>query len=135
MIGGLNATMDILSNGLTTIYNNEVRRKRECLISPASKLLGNVLRVFQMNGYIGEFEFIDDGRAGKFRVQLLGRINKCGAIRPRYPVKAREIEKWEKIFLPARDIGILVISTPEGVMSHHEARKRGIGGRLLAYVY
>jgi small subunit ribosomal protein S8 len=129
------AYMDVLSNGLTTIMNNEMRRKRECIIWPASKLLGNTLRVFQMNGYIGEFEFIDDGRTGKFRVQLLGRINKCGAIRPRFPVKATEIEKWEKAYLPARGIGVLVISTPEGVMSHHEVKKRKIGGRLLAYVY
>ncbi|RJS84301.1 30S ribosomal protein S8 [Candidatus Bathyarchaeota archaeon] len=127
--------MDVLSNGLTTIINNEMRRKRECIIWPASKLLGNTLRVFQMNGYIGEFEFIDDGRTGKFRVQLLGRINKCGAIRPRYPVKAKEIEQWEKMFLPAKGIGILVISTPQGVMSHIEAKKKNLGGRLLAYVY
>ena len=127
--------MDTLANGLTTIMNNEVRRKRECLITPASKLLGTVLRVMQLNGYIGEFEFIDDGRAGKFRVQLLGRINKCGAIRPRFPVKANEVEKWEKIYLPSREIGILIISTPQGVMSHKEVRQRRIGGRLLAYVY
>ncbi|MEM1607392.1 MAG: 30S ribosomal protein S8 [Candidatus Bathyarchaeia archaeon] len=127
--------MDTIANGLTTIYNNELRRKKECYIMPASKLLGNVLRVMQMHGYIGEFEFIDDGRTGKFRVQLLGRINKCGAIRPRYSFKAKDIEKWEKTYLPARDIGILVVSTPEGVMSHTEAKKRGIGGKLLAYVY
>ncbi|MEM1998145.1 MAG: 30S ribosomal protein S8, partial [Candidatus Bathyarchaeia archaeon] len=114
--------MDTIANGLTTIYNNELRRKKECYIMPASKLLGNVLRVMQMHGYIGEFEFIDDGRAGKFRVQLLGRINKCGAIRPRYSFKVKDIEKWEKNYLPARDIGILVVSTPEGVMSHLEAR-------------
>ncbi|MEM1507458.1 MAG: 30S ribosomal protein S8 [Candidatus Bathyarchaeia archaeon] len=127
--------MDTIANGLTTIYNNELRRKKECYIMPASKLLGNVLRVMQMHGYIGEFEFIDDGRAGKFRVQLLGRINKCGAIRPRYSFKVKDIEKWEKNYLPARDIGILVVSTPEGVMSHLEARKKGIGGKLLAYIY
>lgn len=127
--------MDTIANGLTTIYNNELRRKKECYIMPASKLLGNVLRVMQMHGYIGEFEFIDDGRTGKFRVQLLGRINKCGAIRPRYSFKVKDIEKWEKNYLPARDIGILVVSTPEGVMSHLEARKKGIGGKLLAYVY
>ncbi|RLI11825.1 30S ribosomal protein S8 [Candidatus Bathyarchaeota archaeon] len=127
--------MDTIANGLTTIMNNEVRRKKECLIMPASKLLGNVLRVIQMNGYIGEFEFIDDGRAGKIRVQLLGRINKCGAIRPRYYVKVNDIEKQEKLYLPSRDIGVLVISTSQGVISHKEAKKKGIGGSLLAYVY
>ncbi len=127
--------MDPVSNGLTTIYNNEVRRKKECYIMPASKLLGNILRVMQMNSYIGEFEFIDDGRAGKFRVQLLGRINKCGAIRPRYSFKVKDLEKWEKIYLPARNMGILIVTTSRGVMSHIEARKMGIGGKLLAYVY
>jgi len=127
--------MDIIANGLITIFNNELRRKKECLIMPASKILGNVLRVIQMNGYIGEFEFIDDGRTGKFRVQLLGRINKCGAVRPRFPVKSADIEKWEKAYLPSRDIGVLVISTPQGVISHKEVRQRNIGGRLLAYVY
>jgi len=127
--------MDVLSNGLTTILNNELRNKRECVISPASKLLGKVLRIMQLNGYIGEFEFIDDGRSGKFKVQLLGRINKCGAIRPRFAVKVDEIEDWEKKFLPSREVGLLIISTPRGVLSHKEAKEKGIGGRLLAYVY
>jgi small subunit ribosomal protein S8 len=127
--------MDVLSNGLTTILNNEMRNKRECVISPASKLLGKVLRVMQLNGYIGEFEFIDDGRSGKFKVQLLGRINKCGAIRPRFAVKVDEIEDWEKKFLPSREVGLLIISTSRGILSHKEAKEKGIGGRLLAYVY
>jgi len=127
--------MDTLSNGLTAIMNNELRNKRDCVISPASKLLGRVLRVLQLSGYIGEFEFIDDGRSGKFKVQLLGRVNKCGAIKPRYSVSADGFENWEKTFLPARDVGILVVSTPLGVLAHREAREKNVGGRLLAYVY
>ena len=127
--------LDTLANGLTTIMNNEMRRKRECAINTASKLLGRVLRVMQLNGYIGEFEFVDDGRSGKFRVQLLGRINKCGAIKPRIPVSSKEIENWEKRFLPSRDIGVLVVSTSQGVLSHREVKERKIGGRLLAFVY
>ena len=127
--------IDTLANGLTTIMNNEMRRKRECVINTASKLLGRVLRVMQLNSYIGEFEFVDDGRSGKFRVQLLGRINKCGAIKPRIPASLREIEDWEKRFLPSRDIGVLVVSTSQGVLSHREVKERKIGGRLLAFVY
>jgi small subunit ribosomal protein S8 len=127
--------MDTLTNGLTTVINNEMRNKRECIISPASKLLGRILRIIQLNGYIGEFEFIDDGRSGKFKIQLLGRINKCGAIRPRFSVKADEFEEWEKKFLPSRDVGILVVSTPNGVLSHREAKEKRIGGKLLAFVY
>jgi small subunit ribosomal protein S8 len=127
--------MDVLANGLTTIINNEMRNKRECVISPASKVLGKVLRVMQLNGYIGELEFIDDGRSGKFKVQLLGRINKCGAIKPRFPVKVDNFEEWEKKYLPSRDVGLLIVSTSKGVLSHREAMEKKIGGRLLAFVY
>ena len=127
--------MDTLTNGLTTIINNEMRNKRECVISPASKLLGRVLRIMQLNGYIGEFEYIDDGRQGKFKVQLMGRINKCGSIKPRFPVKINEFENWEKKFLPSRNVGILVVSTSKGVIAHKEAGDKNVGGRLIAYVY
>jgi len=127
--------MDTLSNGLTTIMNHEIRNKNECLISPASKLLGRVLRVLQLNGFIGEFEFIEDGRSGKFKIQLLGRINKCGAIKPRYSVVSDGFGNWEKTYLPARNVGLLVVSTPLGVISHREAREKNVGGRLLAFVY
>lgn len=126
---------DTIANGMTTLMNNEMRLKRECVISPASKLLGRVLRVMQLNGYIGEFEFVDDGRTGKFKVQLLGRINKCGAVRPRFPVKNDDFEKWERSFLPSRDMGLLVVSTSRGVTSHKVAEEEKIGGRLLAFVY
>ena len=125
----------VLANLFATIYNNEMRNKSECLIIPASKLAQEVLRVVQKYGYIGEFEFIDDGRAGKLRVQLLGRIHKCGVIKPRSPVKKDEFYYWERKYLPAYGVGILIVTTNQGVMSHIEAKKKGIGGRLLGYVY
>ena len=126
---------DTLADAVVTLINNEMRNKRECIISRASKLIGNVLRVMQQNGYIAEFEFIDDGRAGKFRVQLLGRINKCGVIKPRHSLKIDELETFEKRFLPSRDIGLLIVSTPLGVLSQKDARQKHTGGKLLAYVY
>ena len=89
--------MDTLSNGLTTIINNEMRNRPECIIHPASTLLGNVLRTMQLNGYIGEIEFVDDGRSGKFKIQLLGRINKCGAIRPRFSVALNEMSLFAPV--------------------------------------
>jgi len=127
--------LDILSNALSTLLNNERRHKRECVVWPASKLLGNVLRVMQKNGFVGEFEFIDDGRAGKFKVQLLGRINRCSVIKPRYSVKIEDLEFWEKRYLPSREVGTLILTTPQGVISHKDARQQRAGGRLLAYVY
>lgn len=127
--------MDPLSNAITTMVNNELRHKRVRVISTSSKLIGHVLRVLQENGYIGEFEFVDDGGAGKFIVQLMGRVNKLSPIRPRFPVKVERLEMWERRYLPARDLGLLILSTPYGVLTNREARAQHTGGVLLAYVY
>jgi small subunit ribosomal protein S8 len=126
---------NILSNLFSTVYNNEIRNKKECVVIPASKLASEVLRTIQKNKYIGEFEHIDDGLAGKFRVQLLGRINRCGVISPRFAVKYDEFTNWERRFLPAVGVGILIVSTSSGVMSHGEAVEKNLGGRLVGYVY
>ncbi|MGQ9478580.1 MAG: 30S ribosomal protein S8 [Thermoproteota archaeon] len=126
---------DPLANALTTLQNADLRRKKECLVRPASNLIGHVLKVLQQAGYVGEFEFVDDGKSGFFRVQLIGRINKCRAVKPRFPASYRELDKWEKMFLPAYNVGFLILSTPRGLMTHLEAKEKRIGGRLMAYVY
>ncbi len=127
--------IDPLADALSVIKNAEDTGKPVCSIKPASKLIGSVLKVMKDKGYIGEFELIDDGKSGLFRVQLKGKINKCGVIRPRHAVKNIEFEKWEKRFLPARGFGLIILTNPEGVMTHDEARESGLGGELLAYVY
>jgi small subunit ribosomal protein S8 len=127
--------LDIISNLFSALQNAELSRKKECLISPTSRLMGNVLRLLQKEGYLGEFEFIDDGRGGKFRIQLLGRINRCGPIKPRFPVGASEFVDWAKIYLPAKDIGVIIASTPKGVMTHSQCVEENTGGVLLGYVY
>lgn len=116
--------MDPLANALTNIRNNEIRGNVKCRITPASKLIGRVLRTMQKEGYIGEFEYVDDGRAGKFIVELEGNINQCGVIKPRHAVKKDEFEKFEKRYLPAKNFGIIIVSTPEGIMTHKEAKDR-----------
>ena len=127
--------IDPLVNALNTILVHENRHKKECIIAPASNLVGTVLRIFQGKGYVGEIEFIDDGRQGKFRVQLFGRINECKAVKPRFSVKVKGLERYEKRFLPSRDLGTLIISTPKGIITHQEAREQNSGGRVLAYIF
>ena len=127
--------LNVLSNLFATIHNNESRRKKECVIAPSSKFASEVLRVMQKHRYIGEFEQVDDGRAGKFRIQLLAKINKCGIITPRFSVKKDAYFGWERQFLPAYSMGILLVSTSKGIMSHHEATSEGLGGVLVGYVY
>ncbi len=127
--------LDPLANALSTIKNAESVGKGECDVAPVSKLIGSVLRVMQKGDYIGDFEYIEDGKAGIFKIELLGTINRCGAIKPRFSVQTTDIEKWEQRYLPARNFGYLILTTSAGIMTHVEARARGIGGKLLAYVY
>ena len=79
--------MDPLANALTNLRNNEMQGNNKCTIAPASKMIGHVLRTMQKEGYIGEFEYVDDDKAGMFTVELEGNINKCGVIKPRHAVK------------------------------------------------
>ncbi|MCD6383126.1 MAG: 30S ribosomal protein S8 [Thermoplasmata archaeon] len=127
--------MDPLADALSQLKNAERAGKKVCYIKPASKLIGRVLKVFQDYGYIEQFEFIEDGRAGVFKVMLNGNINNCGVIKPRYAVKIKEIEKWEKRYLPAQNFGVLVLTTTRGIISNNKARELNTGGKLLAYVY
>lgn len=126
---------DTLNDAIAMIRSYERAGKAECVVSPNSKVLRTVLRVFQKEGYIGEFELTEDGSGGSIRVKLIKKINDCGIVKPRFPVKNDQISKWEARFLPSRDFGILVVTTPEGVMSHREAKEKGLGGRILVYVY
>ncbi|MEM5797537.1 MAG: 30S ribosomal protein S8 [Candidatus Aenigmatarchaeota archaeon] len=125
---------DPLADALTVIRNAERIGKGKCVVK-ASKLLGNVLKVMQESGYIGTFEKINDGKSGMFKVELKGKVIDTKAIKPRFAVAVDEYEKWEKRYLPARNIGILIVSTSRGVMSHKKARELHLGGRLLSYVY
>lgn len=127
--------LDPLADALSIIKNAEAVGKDSCTIRPASKLIGNVLKVMNDRGYIGDFEFVEDGKAGVYTVELIGRINKCGAIKPRYSVGVTEFERWEKQFLPAKNFGVLILTTSKGVTSQYEARENNVGGQLLSFVY
>lgn len=126
--------MNPLADALSTLRNGERAGKTECSV-PASGLIGEVLRVMKEENYIRDYAPVEDLPGGRFRVALRGRINECGVVTPRHSVSKAEFEKWEKRFLPSRNFGVLILSTPRGVMTHTQAREAGTGGVLLAYVY
>ena len=126
---------DTLNDAMSVMKNAAENGQSECIIAPSSKLIGHVLKVMMDNGYINQFEYIEDGKAGKYRVMMKGAINNCGVIKPRYSVKAAELEKFEARYLPAQDFGVLIISTTAGVITQSSAKELGIGGKLLAFVY
>ncbi len=126
---------DPLNDAMVAIRNAEAAGKHECLVRPASKLIGRVLKVMQESDYIRSFELVEDGRGGIYKILLGGSINSCGVIKPRFSVRRTDLEKYEARYLPAQDFGVLILTTTEGVISQTKAKEIGVGGKLLAYVY
>ena len=126
---------DPLSNALSVILNAEKIGKESCIIKPTSKIIEKLLEILNREGFLGSFEKIKAYGGNQLKMNLIGQINKCGAIKPRYAIQFLEIEKFEKRFLPAKDFGVLIISTSQGIMTNNEAKKKRIGGKLIAYCY
>ena len=127
--------MNVLADCLKSIINAEKRGKRQVLIRPSSKVVLRFLRLMQKDGYIGEFEVVDDHRSNKIVVDLNGRLNKCGVISPRFDISLVDLEQVTTNLLPSRQFGYVVLTTTYGILDHEEARKRHTGGKLLGFFY
>ncbi len=121
---------DLLSDAFVAIQNAEKVGKKICSLQRSS-LIKNVLQVMERFEYIKKFTI----EKRSIDVELLGKINKARSVRPRFAIKVDEFEKYEKRYLPSKDVGILIISTSAGVISHKETKEKKIGGRILGYVY
>jgi len=126
---------DPIANALSHIFNSESRAKQVVHLKPASKILKSILDIMNDEGYIGGYKEIEDSKGMVLEVNLIGKINKCGVIKPRFNLPKSGFEKFEKRFLPAKDFGVLIVSTNKGILTHHKAKKEGIGGKLIAYCY
>ena len=125
---------DPLSDALVLIKNADHVGKESAVV-PASRLIGDVLKLLTEKGYLNNYEFRDDGRGGEYDISLNGRINGCGAIKPRFSIKLKDMDRHEARYLPAKDFGLLILTTPYGVMNNDQAKEASTGGKLLAYVY
>ena len=126
---------DPLANALSKILNAEKIGKNECIIRPSSNIIEKVLKIMKDNQFLGEFKKTESRQGNHLKINLLNNINKCGVIKPRHNIKKDNYEKFEKRFLPAKGFGILIVSTPQGIMSQEDAKKKGSGGKLLAFIY
>lgn len=129
------ALNDPISDALSKILNAEKIGKREVELYPVSNLLLQILDIFKKYRYVGDYKIEETTRGRIVTLNLLGNINDCNSIKPRFPVTLKEFDKFEQRFLPAVDFGIIIITTSQGLMTLKEAREKKIGGRLLAYCY
>lgn len=129
------AINDTLANVMSKIQSYEIAGKSEVPIYPSSKTIKKLLDIMNSHNYVGKYTTANTTRGEVLNLNLLGKINKCGVIKPRFNIKKDEFEKFERRYLPAKGFGFLLVSTSKGIMTNEEAKTNGVGGKLLAYIY
>jgi small subunit ribosomal protein S8 len=126
--------VDRFADAINKIKTNERIGRMECTLY-STKLLKTVLDVMKRESYIKDYEEYTEKRIKMVKVMLSNKINSIGVIKPRYSIQNDTIQKYESRYIPSKDFGILILTTPQGIMTNKEAREKHVGGRLLAYVY
>lgn len=126
---------DPLASALSKINNASKIGKSNVVVKTSSNLIKDVLKIFNENGYVGDVEEIIDSKGNSLSVSLIGKLNKCAVIKPRFAVKSLDFEKYEKRFLLAKGFGFLIVSTNQGIMTHDEAKTKKLGGKLICFCY
>lgn len=128
---------DPIADMLTRIRNANVAR-HEVVEVPSSRTKKAIAEILKAEGFIRDYEYVDDNKQGILKIYLkygpnkervitdLKRISKPGL---RVYVGRNEIPKV------LRGLGIAILSTPRGVMSDKQARREGVGGEVLCYVW
>ena len=128
---------DPIADMLTRIRNALIAR-HETVTIPASNMKKSIAQIMLDEGYVKSVDYIDDGLQGQIKIVLkyaqgkesvikgLKRISKPGL---------RVYAKNEEIPKVLGGLGIAIISTSKGVMADKEARKAGVGGEVLAYIW
>ena len=128
---------DPIADMLTRIRNANQNKSTDVMV-PASKVKLEILNVIKNEGYITDYEFVEDGKQGNIKVTLkytekkervikgIKRISKPGL---RVYAKVNEMPKV------LNGLGIAVVSTSNGVMTDREARRQHLGGEVIAYIW
>ena len=131
------AVTDPIGDGLTVIRNaNRVRKERVDVKN--SYAMSEILKVLKQERFVYDYRVIEDKKQGILRVYLkkigeptkkiskIMRISKPGL---------RKYSKKDQIPTVLNGLGICIISTPQGILSGEEAKRRGVGGEVLAKVW
>lgn len=122
-------SQDIVADALNEIMNAKKARKSELVVNKNSQLLRNVLDIAKQYGYL---DYSLEGHKIKIEIKSLNEIS---AVKPRYTVPVKRLNKYVRRFLPAKNFGFLIISTNQGLMTHKDSEEKNIGGCLIAYIF
>lgn len=130
------SAQDLTADMLTRI-RNAVRNREKSVVVLSNKLNRGVAAVLKDEGYINDFETVEDGRQGLIRISLrygtrgeniineIRRVSKTGC---------RRYSAYRDLPRPLQGLGISIVSTSSGVMSDRKAREMRVGGEVVATV-
>lgn len=133
----MSAVSDPVSDYLTRIRNAQKARHRYVDI-PSSKLKRAMTQILLDKGYIRDYLNVDDGKQGLVRIYLKYLRGGEGVIQSMERVSRPGLRRYvgsDNLPRVRNGLGVALISTSRGVMTDKEARRDGIGGEVLAYVY
>ena len=130
-------TTDVIADMLTRIRNAN-SAKHETVDVPASNMKKTIAQILLEEGYIKNYEVIEDGKQGVIKITLKYGANKAPVITGLRRVSKpglRIYTSCEDMPSVMRGLGTAIISTSQGVMTDKKARKANLGGEVLAFVW
>jgi len=127
---------DPIANMLTQV-RNAIQAKKPTVDVPASKLTGRILEIFKHDGYIEDFRLLKDNIQGTYKIYLKYENKKpaiIGIKRVSRPGLRKYVER-DSVPRVLNGLGTAVLSTSKGVVPDKEARKLGVGGEVLCYIW
>lgn len=123
--------MDITANLFSRIINAKKAGKNECIV-PVSNFEIKILEIMKKEKYVSYKT--EEGKFPQVKISI-EKLNSCKIIKPHFYVKKNGYDKYIRRFLPSRHLGIIIVSTDKGLMTHKEAIEKGLGGSLMAFCY
>lgn len=116
--------------------NNAIKVGKSVVVTKYnSKFIKQVLMIMKDQGYLGDVDELQTSKGNILSINLIGKMNSCGVIKPRFAFKNDQYEKFEQQHLPAKGFGILIVSTNQGLLPHNEAKEKHLGGKVISYCY
>ena len=128
---------DVIADMLTRIRNaNDA--KHDTVDIPASNLKKSIAQILLEEGYIKNFQIVEDGKQGIIRVTLkyaAGKQKVINGLRRVSKPGLRIYSNCEDMPRVMNGLGIAIVSTSKGVMTDKKARLENVGGEILAFVW
>jgi len=128
---------DVIADMLTRIRNAN-NAKHVTVDIPASKMKKSIAEILLSEGYIKNFQIIEDGKQGIIRVTIKYEAGKQKVIRGLRRISKpglRVYANCEKMPKVMNGLGIAIVSTSKGIMTDKQARAAKVGGEVLAFVW